>query len=133
MDAETVTKEEIFRRSDFLSLHAPLTPETTKLINADTLSIMKPTAYLINTSRGGAVDEAALADVLNKGRIAGAGLDVLSVEPMLADNPLFTAKNCLITPHIAWAPVETRTRLITMVAENIKAFSDNAPINVVNR
>lgn len=132
-DAETVTKEEIFRRSDFLSLHAPLTPETTKLINADTLSIMKPTAYLINTSRGGAVDEAALADALNKGRIAGAGLDVLSVEPMLADNPLFTAKNCLITPHIAWAPVETRTRLITMVAENIKAFSDNAPINVVNR
>jgi len=132
-DAEVVSKDELFCRSDFLSLHAPLTRETTKLINSETLSMMKPTAYIINTSRGGAIDEAALAQALNSGTIAGAGLDVLSVEPMLETNPLYKAKNCLITPHIAWAPVETRTRLISMVAENIKAFMDDKPINIVNR
>lgn len=132
-DAEVVSREELFRRSDFLSLHAPLTEETTKMINAETLLMMKETAYIINTSRGGAIDEAALAEALNNGRIAGAGLDVLSVEPMLAENPLFGAKNCLITPHIAWAPVETRMRLITMVAENIRAFAEGKPINVVNK
>lgn len=132
-DAEVVSREELFRRSDFLSLHAPLTAETTKMINAETLSMMKESAYIINTSRGGAIDEAALAEALNNGRIAGAGLDVLSVEPMLAENPLYGAKNCLITPHIAWAPVETRTRLITMVAENIRAFAEGNPINVVNK
>ncbi len=132
-NAEAVSRDELFMRSDFLSLHAPLTPETTKMINSETLAMMKPTAYLINTSRGGAIDEEALADALNNGRIAGAGLDVLSVEPMLPDNPLRTAKNCLITPHIAWAPVETRIRLITMVAENIRAFAENSPINVVNK
>ena len=132
-DAEVVSREELFHRSDFLSLHAPLTAETTKMINAETLSMMKETAYIINTSRGGAIDEAALADALNSGRIAGAGLDVLSVEPMLAENPLYGAKNCLITPHIAWASVETRTRLITMVAENIRGFAEGNPINVVNK
>lgn len=132
-DAEVVSLNELFERSDFLSLHAPLTPETEKLINEETLSLMKESAYLINTSRGGAVDEEALAKALNEGKIAGAGLDVLTVEPMVSDNPLRCAKNCLITPHIAWAPIETRTRLITMVAENIKAFADGNPINVVNK
>ena len=132
-DAEVVSLNELFERSDFLSLHAPLTAETEKLINEETLSLMKESAYLINTSRGGAVDEEALAKALNEGKIAGAGLDVLTVEPMVSDNPLRCAKNCLITPHIAWAPIETRTRLITMVAENIKAFADGNPINVVNK
>ena len=94
---------------------------------------MKKTAFLINTSRGGAVDEEALAEALNTGMIAGAGLDVLTVEPMEEGNSLMTAKNCLITPHIAWAPVETRTRLITMVAENLQAFRSGNPINVVNK
>lgn len=133
MDAEVVSKEGLFARSDFLSLHAPLTPETEKLINRDTLALMKKTAYIINTSRGGAIDEAALAEALNSGKIAGAGLDVLSKEPMLETNPLRTAKNCLITPHVAWAPIETRTRLVTMVAENLRAFMDGKPINVVNK
>lgn len=132
-DAEVVSLEELFRRSDYLSLHAPLTPETTKIINPETLSLMKRSAYLINTSRGGAIDEEALAKALNEGTIAGAGLDVLTVEPMEEKNPLRTARNCLITPHIAWAPFETRVRLITMVAENIKAFVEGSPINVVNR
>lgn len=132
-DAENVSMEELFSRSDYLTLHAPLTPETTKIINRDTLALMKKSAYIINTSRGGAVDEEALADALNRGEIAGAGLDVLTVEPMLADNPLRSAKNCLITPHIAWAPVETRMRLIEIVAENIKAFINGAPVNVVNK
>ena len=132
-DAESVSMEELFERSDYLSLHAPLTPKTEKLINHNTLSLMKKTAYLINTSRGGAVDEEALAKALNEEKIAGAGLDVLTVEPMLPSNPLRLAKNCLITPHIAWAPLETRIRLITMVAENIKAFREGQPINVVNK
>lgn len=132
-DAENVSMEELFSRSDYLTLHAPLTPETAKIINRDTLALMKKSAYIINTSRGGAIDETALADALNNGDIAGAGLDVLTVEPMLEDNPLRTAKNCLITPHIAWAPVETRMRLIEIVADNIKAFINGSPINVVNK
>ncbi|MBQ2841264.1 MAG: D-2-hydroxyacid dehydrogenase [Oscillospiraceae bacterium] len=132
-DAENVSMEELFSRSDYLTLHAPLTPETAKIINRDTLALMKKSAYIINTSRGGAIDETALADALNNGDIAGAGLDVLTVEPMLEDNPLRSAKNCLITPHIAWAPVETRMRLIEIVADNIKAFINGSPINVVNK
>lgn len=132
-DAEVVTRDELFARSDFLTLHAPLTPETEKMVNEKTLSLMKKTAFLINTSRGGAIDEAALADALNCGKIAGAGLDVLTVEPMVSDNPLKSARNCLITPHIAWAPFETRVRLIDRVAENLAAFADGNPINVVNK
>ncbi len=132
-DVEWVSRDELFARSDFLSLHAPLTKETERMINKDTISLMKETAYLINTSRGGAIDEAALAEALNTGRLAGAGIDVLTVEPMQPGNPLMTAKNCLITPHVAWAPIETRTRLLGMVADNIKAFIDGNPINVVNR
>ncbi len=132
-DVEWVSRDELFCRSDFLSLHAPLTKETERMINRDTISLMKETAYLINTSRGGAIDEEALAEALNTGRLAGAGIDVLTVEPMQPGNPLMTAKNCLITPHVAWAPIETRKRLLGMVADNIKAFIDGNPINVVNK
>ena len=103
-----------------------------QLLDAEFLARCKKTAYLINTSRGPVVDDQALADALNSGRIAGAGLDVLSVEPPKSDNPLLTAKNCLITPHIAWAAYETRARLLGIFKENIKAFCDGHPIHVVN-
>ncbi len=128
-----VETDELFACSDFLTLHAPLTPETKLVVNERTLSLMKSSAYLINTSRGGAIDEAALAKALNEGRIAGAGIDVLTVEPMQADNPLRTAKNCIMTPHIAWAPIETRKRLITLVAENLEWFIKGQPKNKVNK
>lgn len=129
---EIVSKEELFSRSDFLSIHCPLTPETAGLVNRETLSLMKPTAYLINTSRGGAVIEKDLAEALNEGRIAGAAVDVLSQEPMKEDNPLRYAKNCIITPHIAWAARETRQRLVGLVSENIRAFQSGKAQNVVN-
>ncbi len=128
-----VERDELFARSDFLTLHAPLTPETKLMVNERTLSLMKKTAYFINTSRGGAVDEVALAKALNEERIAGAGIDVLTVEPMQADNPLRTAKNCIMTPHIAWAPIETRRRLITLVADNLACFMKGEPKNIVNK
>ena len=122
----------LLQESDFVSLHCPLTPETEGLVNAGFLSTMKPNAFLINTSRGPVVDEAALASALNQGQIAGAGLDVLGKEPPEADNPLFTAKNCLITPHIAWASKETRQRLMDIFTDNIRAFCEGHPQNVVN-
>lgn len=128
---EAVSFEELFRQSDFLSFHCPLTPDTTKLVNDQTLSLMKPTAFLINTSRGGVIDEPALAKALNEGKIAGAGLDVMTVEPMAADCPLRNAKNCIITPHIAWASLEARTRLVVKVCENLSAFQNGTPINRV--
>ncbi|MDD2268660.1 MAG: D-2-hydroxyacid dehydrogenase [Eubacteriales bacterium] len=127
-----VDKEQLFAESDFLTLHCPLTPETRELVNKDTLSLMKPTAYLINTSRGGVINESELAAALNGGKIAGAGLDVLTLEPMKEGNPLLTAKNCLITPHIAWASFEARKRLITLVADNFRAFISGKSKNVVN-
>ena len=123
--------DSIFRDSDVVSLHCPLTSETKELVNATRLSAMKPTAYLINTSRGGVIHEQDLADALNEERIAGAGLDVLSVEPPPASNPLLTAKNCLITPHIAWASRAARQRLIEATSENIRGFVDGSPRNVV--
>lgn len=123
--------DEVFQNSDVISLHCPLTDATKHLVGARTLSLMKSTAYIINTGRGPLVDEAALAQALNAGRIAGAGLDVLSVEPPKADNPLLTAKNCLITPHIGWASREARVRLIDIVASNLQAFLDGKPVNVV--
>ena len=107
-----VDLEELFRQSDAVSLHCPLTPETQKLVNAQRLAMMKPSAYLINTGRGPLVDEAALAEALNAGRLAGAGLDVLSVEPPPEGNPLLAARNCCITPHIAWATRAARQRLL---------------------
>ena len=129
----TVSRDELFRRSDFLTLHAPLNDDTRLMVNERTLSLMKKTAYFINTSRGGAVDEAALARALNEERIAGAGIDVLTKEPMQADNPLRLAKNCIMTPHVAWAPIETRERLITLVAENLACFMKGEPKNIVNK
>lgn len=129
---EYVSVEELFKRSDYLTLHAPLTAENRELVCKQTLSLMKPTAYLINTSRGGVINEADLADALNNGTIAGAALDVLTVEPMKEGNPLLKAKNCTITPHVAWASLESRIRLINIVAENIKAYQNGTPVNVVN-
>ncbi len=126
-DAET-----LFSRSDFLTFHCPLTEQTKGLVCARTLDLMKPTACLINTARGGLVVERELADALNAGRIAGAGLDVLTVEPMRSDNPLLTAKNCIITPHTAWASHEARDRLIGRVAENLRAWQTGKPQNIVN-
>jgi glycerate dehydrogenase len=124
--------EELFRQSDVVSLHCPLTPQTQNLIDAERLSWMKPTALLINTSRGPLVEEKALAEALDAGRIAGAGLDVLSVEPPPIDHPLLHAKNCCITPHIAWATVSARKRLLDEAVENVRAFLAGTPRNVVS-
>jgi glycerate dehydrogenase len=126
-----VALEELFRTSDVVSLHCQLTPETHKLVNAERLALMKPTAFLLNTSRGPLIDELALADALNADRLAGAALDVLSVEPPPAGNPLLTAKNCLITPHIAWATRAARARLLRIAVENVRAFLAGRPVNVV--
>lgn len=123
--------EELLKQADVVSLHCPLTPETENLINGESLSLMKPHALLLNTSRGGLVDAKALTEALNAGRISGAGIDVLATEPPPADNPLFKAKNCLITPHIAWATKESRIRLMDIVTGNIKAFQDGEPQHVI--
>ncbi len=122
----------IFHRADVVTLHCPLTPETQGLVNAQRLAWMKPDAFLINTGRGPLIVEQDLADALNAGRIAGAGLDVLSTEPPPPDNPLLTAKNCIITPHIAWASRAARERLLTIVVENLRAFLAGEAENVVN-
>ena len=129
---EWVTREELFRRSDVVTLHCPLTPETERVIRAESLALMKPTALLINTSRGGLVDEAALAQALNEGRLAGAGLDVLSTEPPEPGNPLLHASNCVITPHCAWATRAARQRLLDITVANVRAFQSGRPVNVVN-
>jgi glycerate dehydrogenase len=131
-DVRSVGLETVFRESDVLSLHCPLTPETYRLVNRERLAWMKPTAFLINTSRGPLVDEAALAEALNVGRLAGAGLDVLEVEPPSTQNPLYTAKNCFITPHIAWATRASRERLLGAAIDNVAAFLRGEPKNVVN-
>ena len=125
--------ETIFKSADFLTCHCPLTPETRTLINAETLSLMKKSAFLVNTSRGPVADEQALADALNAGRIAGAAVDVLAQEPPSNGSPLMTAKNCLITPHLAWATREARIRLNQVALENVKAFLAGAPVNVISR
>jgi glycerate dehydrogenase len=130
--AQAADLDTLFRESDVLSLHCPLTPETKHLINAERLQQMKPGAFLINTARGPLIDEPALAAALEAGQIAGAGLDVLSVEPPPAENLLLTAKNCLITPHIAWATREARARLLEVAAENIGVWQSGTPRNVVN-
>ncbi len=126
-----VSLDEAFTQSDVLSFHCPLTPDTKHIANAARLALMKPTAYIINTSRGPLIDEHALADALHAGRIAGAGLDVLSVEPPPADNPLLTARNCHITPHFAWASTAARRRLMHEVTENVRDFIAGTPRNVV--
>ena len=129
---ECVSLEELMKRSDIVSLHCPLTEENEKMVNAGTLRLMKPTALLVNTARGGLIDEEALTEALNENIIAGACLDALTYEPMREDCPLIYAKNCTITPHIAWAPVETRLRLLDEVAANVRAWIDGKPIHVVN-
>ncbi|MDD6727835.1 MAG: D-2-hydroxyacid dehydrogenase [Eubacteriales bacterium] len=130
---EFVDIDTLLRNSDIITCHCPLTPETTGMINAENISKMKNSAIFINTSRGPVVDEQALADALNDGRIAAAGLDVLETEPAKENNPLLTAKNCYITPHIAWAGKETRARLLSILEDNLKAYISGKPQNVVNK
>ena len=129
---EMVDLDTLFGTSDVLSVHCPLTPETHGFINAARLARMKPSAFLLNTSRGPIVNEADLADALNTGKLAGAGLDVLSTEPPAESNPLLTAKNCLVTPHIAWATRAARARMLGIVAANLRGFLDGQPQNVVS-
>ena len=124
--------DELLANSDVVSLHCPLLPQTRGIINAKSLAKMKPSAFLINTSRGPLIAEQDLADALNSGRPAGAGLDVLSEEPPASDNPLLRAKNCIVTPHIAWATKEARTRLLEAAVANLQAFVKGHPVNVVN-
>ena len=131
-EVEFVELDRLFGESDILSLHCPLTPETKEMVNASRLGLMKRSAFLINTARGALVNEEDLAHALNEGRIAGAGLDVLSTEPPPASNPLLSAKNCVITPHIAWATRNARIRLLHVAAENIRAWIAGSPQNVVN-
>lgn len=123
---------ELLAAADVVSIHCPLTPETKGLINSAALNQMKPTAFLINTSRGPIINDQDLADALNNNTIAGAGIDVLSMEPPAAGNPLFQAKNCLITPHIAWATFEARQRLMHETVRNISAFLAGKPVHIVN-
>ena len=130
--AEYVTMDELLARSDVISLHCPLFPETENMINRDTIAKMKDGVILINNSRGGLVDEQALCDALNCGKIAAAGVDVVSQEPIIGTNPLLKAKNCIITPHMSWAATECRERILQITRENILAFLRGQPQNVVN-
>ena len=128
-----VTLDELLKESDIITCHCPLTNETKGIINEETITKMKKSAIFINTSRGPVVDEKALANALNNEMIQGAGLDVLSVEPADKDSPLLNAKNCYITPHIAWAAKETRARLLGILEDNLKAYIDGHAQNVVNK
>lgn len=130
--ADYVNLEELFRRSDVISLHCPLFPETEKIINAETIAKMKDGVIIINNSRGRLVDEQALADALESGKVYAAAVDVVSEEPIKPDNPLLKAKNCFITPHMSWTPKEARQRIMDTTEENIKAFLRGEPQNVVN-
>ncbi len=130
--AEYVDLDTLLARSDVISLHCPLFPETEKMINAQTIGKMKDGVILLNTSRGGVIDEEAVSVALRSGKIRAAAVDVVSEEPMRRENPLLTAPNCIITPHMAWASIETRQRLLGVVAENIRGFLEGTPRNVVN-
>jgi len=130
--AEHVSLDELYERSDVVSLHCPITDTNHGMINKDSIARMKDNVIIINTSRGGLINEQDLTDALDSGKVLAAGLDVVAVEPMKEDNPLLKAKNCIITPHIAWSPKESRQRLVNIAADNLKAFIDGNPINVVN-
>ena len=130
--AEYVDLDTVLRESDVISLHCPLFPQTERMINRDTLAKMKDSAILINNSRGGLIDEQAVADALNSGKLRAAAVDVVTVEPILGTNPLLTAKNCVITPHMSWAATECRQRIVDITAANISAFLADSPQNVVN-
>ena len=123
--------EELFEKSDIVSLHCPQTDENTEFVNSELLAKMKPTSFLVNTSRGALINEADLRDALDKGTIAGAAVDVISKEPMLEDNPLLRAKNIIITPHMAWSSVPSRDRLFRITMSNIRGFLNGDPINVI--
>ncbi len=125
--------DELLSSSDVISLHCPLFPETQGIINKENIAKMKDGVLIINDSRGPLIVEEDLRDALNSGKVAGAAMDVVSTEPIKMDNPLLEAKNCIITPHIAWAPKESRQRLMNIAVDNLKAFMDGAPINVVNK
>lgn len=127
-----VDLETLLKNSDYVSLHCPLTPQTKHLINRKTLELMKPTAFLINTSRGALINEAELIDALKEGVIAGAGLDVQEVEPPAFDSPLYDMDNVILTPHMGWKGLETRKRLLSILEGNVKAYFEGAPINVVS-
>ena len=129
---EYVDLDTLFARSDIISLHCPQFAETEKIINAESIAKMKDGAMLINTARGSLLDEEAVAEALKSGKLRGAAVDVVSQEPMKAENPLLTTRKCIITPHIAWAPVESRQRLLDCVVENIRGFLNGQPQNVVN-
>ena len=127
-----VSLEELLKNSDYISMHCPLTESTKHMINRETLSLMKPSAFVINTSRGALIDEAALIEALENGTIAGAGLDVQEIEPPEENSPLYTMDNVLLTPHMGWKGLETRQRLVSILADNIKKFMEGTPINVVS-
>jgi len=127
---EYVSLDELLSQSDVISLHCPLFPSTTGIINKDNIAKMKDGAIIINTSRGPLIVEQDLADALNAGKVYAAAVDVVSTEPIKADNPLLKAKNCIITPHIAWAPKESRKRLMDIAVDNLKAFLDGKPVNI---
>ena len=132
VDGNYVDLDTLLRQSDVIALHCPLFPETEKLINADTIAKMKDGAILLNTSRGQVIDEAAVADALRSGKLRGAAMDVVSEEPISPTNPLLSAPNCIITPHMAWAPVETRQRILDTTVQSIRGFLNGNPQNVVN-
>ena len=127
-----VDKRELFKNCDVISLHTPLTDENSQFVNKGMLALMKPMAYILNTGRGGLINETDLSEALNNNKIAGAGLDVLSTEPPQLDNPLLKAKNCVITPHIAWATIAARKRLMNVAVDNVRAFINGKSQNVVN-
>ena len=130
--AEYVTRDELFARSDVIALHCPLFPSTEGMINRESIAKMKDGVIILNNSRGPLIVEQDLADALNTGKVYAAGLDVVSTEPIKGNNPLLKAKNCIITPHISWAPKESRSRLMNIAVDNLKAFTDGSPVNVVN-
>lgn len=130
--AQYVSLDELLQKSDVISLHCPLFPETDKIINRDSISKMKDGVFLLNTARGGLIDEDALAFALGTGKVGGFAADVVSAEPISPLNPLLTAPNCILTPHMAWAPIEARQRIIDITLDNIRLFLQNQPVNVVN-